>query len=268
MKQVKILLINLVSSKDRLEEQKKQFNQLGLKFELFPATSIHDFSEEQYLDLAFNGQRPLKQSELACFLSHKRAWSYVVEQNEPCVILEDDAVLVSDFLEILKQVKSLNTSIDFINLEVHGRRKIVSKQPIYELQSYKLFKLYQDRSGTGGYILYPEGARKLLSFLNQRAIGLADEFIYNCHALNAYQIEPAAVLQSDKCPMYKVETDIDMGSVIGAVKNSVNFQLTRSQKIRFKRNRIAAQLYLGIYYLKVIFKGVKREIQVDSSNFN
>lgn len=265
---MKILLINLDSSKDRLEEQKKQFKRLGLKFNRFSATTIQDFTESEYLDLAFNGQRPMKQSELACFLSHQRAWEYVIEQNEPCVILEDDAVLVSDFSILLQQIESIKIPVDFINLEAHGRRKIISKQPSYSLKDYRLFELYLDRSGTGGYILYPQGAQKLLSFMNQRAIGLADEFIYSCHLLNAYQIEPAVLLQSDKCPVYNVQTDINMGSVIGQVKNVVNFELTLSQKINFKYNRIMTQLRLGIYYLKVLFKGVKREIFVDSSRFN
>lgn len=265
---MKILLINLDRSKDRLEEQNIQFKRLGLTFERLSAVSIHDFSEADYKKMAFGAQRPMKQSELACFLSHKKAWEYVLKLKEPCVILEDDAVLVKDFNKILDDVTGL-TQVDYINLEVHGRKKLVAKEARYSIvnDSYKLLKIFMDRSGTGGYILYPSGAKVLLEFMKRRNIGLSDEFIHSCYELNAFQIEPAALLQSDKCEMYGVDTDIDKGSIIGQVKNSVNFELSKFQKISFRFRRILGQIILGIRYLQYTPQGVKREIKVRSSNF-
>ena len=37
--------------------------------------------------------RPLQQNEVACFLSHIKAWQRCVEINEPCIIMEDDAII-------------------------------------------------------------------------------------------------------------------------------------------------------------------------------
>lgn len=265
---MKILLINLDQSKDRLDEQTAQFKKLGLSFERLPAVTIHDFSEEDYKRMAFNGQRPMKQSELACFLSHKKAWDYIVEHNEPCVVLEDDAVLVKDFKAILEDVSNL-INIDYINLEVHGRKKLIANTADFSVvnSSYSLFEIFMDKSGTGGYILYPTGAKILLNFMNKRAIGLSDEFIHSCYALKSYQIEPAALLQSDKCDMYGVWTDIDKGSVIGQVRNSIAYDLSLLQKVRFKKNRILAQLILGWYFLKYLLIGTKRQIEVNKSKF-
>ena len=266
---MKILLINLDKSTDRLEQQKNQFNELGLEFERLPAVSIHDFSDDEYKKMAFNGQRPMKQSELACFLSHKKAWEYVVEQNQPCVVLEDDAVLVKDFKNILEDLEKI-TDIDYVNLEVHGRKKTVAKQSTYSIanNSYDLLEIYVDRSGTGGYVLYPAGAKILLTFMNKRAIGLSDEFIHSCYALKAFQIEPAALLQSDKCPEYAVSCDCIHGSVIGQVKNKSSFALAKSELFAFKMRRIKTQICLGLRQLQCLGKGVKREIQVNPSKFN
>ncbi|NAR64329.1 glycosyltransferase family 25 protein [Acinetobacter haemolyticus] len=268
---MKILMINLERSKDRLEQQIEQFNKLGLVFERLPAVSIADFSEQVYQDLAFGGQRPMKQSELACFLSHKKAWEYVIEVNQPCAILEDDAVLVRDFGKILDEANGLK-NMDFINLEVHGRRKLIAKSAEFSLGNgdYQLFSLYQDRSGTGGYILYPNGAKKLIDFIGKRSIGLADEFIYSCRALKSYQIEPAALLQSDKCGMYGVKPIGDTHSIIGQVKNTVLFQLSMIEKIQFKYRRIMGQIILGYYYLRFMSKGqcIKRDIKVDPQRFD
>ena len=43
---MKVLLINLDQSKDRLAQQQAQFKDLELEFERLSAVSIHDFSEE------------------------------------------------------------------------------------------------------------------------------------------------------------------------------------------------------------------------------
>ena len=265
---MKILLINLDQSKDRLAQQQAQFQDLGLDFERLPAVSINDFSEEEYKRMAFSGQRPMKQSELACFLSHKKAWDYIVEQNEPCVILEDDAILVKDFKKILQEFENL-TDIDYVNLEVHGRKKTVAKTAQYSVvdQTYNLFEIFIDRSGTGGYVLYPAGAKTLLEFMGKRAIGLSDEFIHSCYELKAYQIEPAALLQSDKCPEYSVPCKYIHESVIAQVKNKLSFDLTANEKSQFKMRRIKTQINLGLRQLKYLEAGVKREILVDPKRF-
>ena len=90
---VNILIINLKTSKDRLEFQKKQFEKLGLPFDVLEAFSVVDLNEEQYQKLGFGWQRPLRKVEVACFLSHQKAWEEVLKRNQPCLILEDDAVL-------------------------------------------------------------------------------------------------------------------------------------------------------------------------------
>lgn len=263
---MKILLINLDQSIDRLEEQVAQFKELGLNFDRFSATSIQDFTEQDYQKMAFGGQRPMKQSELACFLSHKRAWEYVLEYNQPCAILEDDAVLVSDFKDVLENIKNIS-DLDYVNLEVVGRKKIVEKTPSYHFGDYQLYKLYQDRNGTGGYVLFPAGAKKLLDFMNHRSIGLVDEYIASCRDLKSFQIEPAALLQGVICPMYGVETEIDKNSVIGLVKNVHQFNLSIKQKMQFKKNRIVAQIMLGLIQLKYLFIGRRRDIEVKVSKF-
>ena len=235
---MKVLIINLKQSTERLAQQQRQFNQLGLSFERLPAVSIHDFDDEEYNRLAFSGQRPLKKAELACFLSHKKAWEYVLAANEPCAILEDDAVLVKDFAYILAELKQQD--IDFVNLEVHGRKKIVSSTEHFSIvnQQYDLLRLFLDRSGTGGYIIYPSGARILLSYMQQRSIGLADEFIHSCNAL----------------------------------KRSSSFTktthgLSLKEKCAFKTRRVLRQVVLGYYLIKFRTQGERRYIEVDSNRF-
>ncbi|MBF7690179.1 MULTISPECIES: glycosyltransferase family 25 protein [Acinetobacter] len=265
-----VFIINLEQCTDRLKQQETQFKKLGLTFERLPAVSIEEISTKDYERLAFNGQRPMKQSELACFLSHKKAWTAVIEANAPCLILEDDAVLVRDLKNILHDVATLK-NIDVVNLEVHGRKKMISKQCVATVaQNYHLFELYQDRSGAAAYILFPSGANKLLKRLEHTYPKLADEFIWNCYSLIGYQIEPAAALQSDKAEMYQVKVPAMHSSVIGFIKNNhENNALTSSiAKIKYKKNRVVQQLSLGVHQIKGIFKFTRREIQLDNRRFN
>ena len=266
---MKVLIINLKQSTERLAQQQRQFNQLGLSFERLPAVSIHDFDDEEYNRLAFSGQRPLKKAELACFLSHKKAWEYVLAANEPCAILEDDAVLVKDFAYILAELKQQD--IDFVNLEVHGRKKIVSSTEHFSIvnQQYDLLRLFLDRSGTGGYVIYPSGAKILLSYMQQRSIGLADEFIHSCNALKRYQIEPAALLQSDKCAQYHVPCDTVLHSVIAQESSftKTTHGLSLKEKCTFKTRRVLRQVVLGYYLIKFRTQGERRYIEVDSNRF-
>lgn len=145
---MKVLIINLAQSTDRLELQKQQFDRLGMAFERLPATSVGDISEQFYLDNIKHGQRLIKQTEMACFLSHKSAWEKVVLENQPCAILEDDAVLVYDFKQVLDEITKLNDpDIDLINLEVQPRNKVVASSPSHSILSdeYAIYRLLLEK---------------------------------------------------------------------------------------------------------------------------
>lgn len=265
---MKVFILNLDQSADRLDEQKRQFAQLGMDFERLPAVSVQDISHEFYQSTLTQGQRVMKQTEIACLLSHKKAWEQVIKANEPCAILEDDAVLVRDFATVLNNIHTLDrTDMDFINLEVHGRKKIVG-QAVQSLGDYSLLPLFLDKSGTGGYVLYPSGAKKLLQRLSH-SIGLADAFIYGCPTLKMYQIEPAVLLQSDKCEQYGVPFDAyPLQSMIGKIQNTHQVELSLAQKAQLKYNRISTQIALGISTLKALMLGKKRFIDVQADRFN
>lgn len=262
-----IFIINLDRSADRLQEQYRQFDALGLTFERLPAVSVQDIDPKFYQARLTQSQRLMKQSEVACLLSHKLAWEQVVAKNEPCVILEDDAVLVKDFSRLLKGIEQQQPQGDLINLEVHGKQKIVGTGT-HLVDEYQMLPLFLDKSGTGGYILYPTGAKKLLDRFT-RTLTLADDFIYNCPNLNMYQIEPAALLQSDKCQLYGVPFDAyPLQSMIGVINNTQSIQLSFIQKFTLKYNRIIGQIMLGIRTLKALQVGKKRHILVDQKKFH
>lgn len=267
---MKIYLINLDKSTDRLQSQHEQFDKLDMTFERVSATSIDDISDDYYQKVGFDWQRPLKKTEVACISSHIKLWEKIANQNEPCVILEDDAILIKNFKNIISDIVQMNLLCDYINLEAHAhKRKLLSYKPIYSLAKHphELYRIILDKSGTGGYILYPSGAKKLLAHLNNRAMGLADEFIFSCHELIKYQIEPAILLQSDQCQSYGI-THIDAHtSVINKNNTQINPEISPSNKLRFKYRRIVGQIKLGITQLQLANSGIKREVKVNPELF-
>ncbi|WP_323841352.1 MULTISPECIES: glycosyltransferase family 25 protein [unclassified Moraxella] len=56
-------------------------------------------------------------------------------------------------------------------------------------------------------------------------------------------------------------------SIIGAIKNTIDFQPTLRHKLGFKKNRIFTQIKLGIKTIKALLLGEKREILVNRDKF-
>ena len=268
---MKILIINLPASIERLHFQQKQFSKLGLVFEILPAVSIINISEQQYQQQAFGWQRPLRKVELACFLSHKTAWEKVVELNQPCLILEDDAVLAKNSREVLENIEQQQLpDVDLINLEVRSRKKIISKQPKVSLLNgqFKLFELYQDRTGAAGYILYPSGAKKLINRLKHTAPAIADGFICASYELSGLQIEPALIIQQDQLDQYQITSTLDFDSTIGRSEHHKPVYRNLYEKIAFKQRRLVGQLAMPIRYIQVMPKATKRFIALNKTDFD
>ena len=120
---MQIFVINLPSAIERRKLQKDQLTKLGLEYKILNATSASDINENTYKKHYFDWQRPLINTEVACYFSHKSAWERVIKSRKPALILEDDAIL-SIFLP--KLLDSLNKikSTDLINLENRSRKKL------------------------------------------------------------------------------------------------------------------------------------------------
>jgi len=259
-----ILIINLQSQKARLAFQLRQMEALGLAWERLDAISTQTLSEDTYQELANTWERPMRKTEVCCFLSHHAAWQIVQQRNRPCLILEDDALLAS-FVPHLLQDLEQRKGMDLVTLEVRGRKKIVGKIALPSVDNVTLRPLYQDRTGAAGYILWPAGASKLLTKSSEGRAGLADAFISNLYSLSAWQIEPAGLIQLDMCEHYGVQAPTQTQSTIS---NSAKPLAEQGSRWRFKLRRITAQLRMAWRALTVLHKAQRRFIKLNSPQFN
>jgi len=261
---VQIFVINLPDAIERRQFQIKQLSRLGLDYEILKATSIHDISDETYIKHYKDWQRPLRNTEVACYFSHRYAWQKIIDTNTPTLILEDDALLSKYVPELLKSFTN-KQNVDLINLEVAGRKKFISNIGENITCNSKLFRLYQDRNGAAGYILWPSGAKKLLAHESLNGIGLADAHIASCYSIKSYQVEPAAIIQLDQCGNYNLKTPYIKALFSSTVSQAQN----PKGPFSFWIKRLSAQLKLGLHSAKILNRNSsRRNISIRNSDFN
>ena len=261
---MKALVINQDNQTIRMDFQVKQLTELGLTFQRIPAYSISGDTDKTFLKLFNNWQRPLSPSEVSCFLSHKTAWEIVASSESPMLILEDDAWLDTNISKVLNTLSDMD-GIEYVTFEVTGskRKKLIAKQPVKQIEGSNLLRLYQGRSGAGGYALWPEGAKKLLDQAQNSKIGLADKFICSCYSVRGYQVEPALVIQLDQCKFYGINPPIEVKTTINARPESRPNLIPR---VRYRTRRFIGEIRVGINLLRHSFGTERRQIAL-SNNF-
>lgn len=262
-----ILLINLDRSTERLSFQSHQLSQLSLSMHRLAASESSNISLEEYEKLANGWQRKLFPAEVACFLSHKAAWKYVYESNKPWLILEDDALLAKSVPAILQAIEGSNFEVDYINFETRNRYKWLSRESIDLVNDYQMKKLFQDRNGSAAYLLFPSGAKKLLSRAHHSMPALADAFISSTYELNAWQVYPAAAIQLDQCTTYNLPLKNSFHSTISTnpIKPKSN---NRMDYWTFKFRRVFAQLRMGIRQLSVFSQSMRIKVPIIQGEFD
>ena len=260
---MKILIIHLPSQIERLAFQEKQMERLGLAFDWLPATEASSVNEATYTQLAYRWERPLRKSEVSCFLSHQLAWQQVLDTQTPTLILEDDALLADTVPALLQSLQSL-TDIDLVTLENRGRKKILGTATLAPTDQVKLLPLYQDRTGAAGYVLWPSGATKLMNKVQQGHVANADAFISSHYALRSYQAEPTPVIQIDMCAQYGLEPPIATQSSIGLTERP---PVAGAPAWVYKGRRIASQWRIGMRILSVVFRAKRRYAALEREQF-
>jgi GR25 family glycosyltransferase involved in LPS biosynthesis len=160
----------LVISLKRRTDRKKQFYKNNLTnyqfIEAIDYKRLNNFIvDEEFRDPFKN--RPVLKSEVACFLSHKKAWEKCLELNKPVIILEDDAVINETWDETY--YTTLIDKYNFIYLQKNENEpdKLISIDDKLEIPSYPY--------NLTGYIIKPLTAKILIN--NIKKIIPVDEYV-------------------------------------------------------------------------------------------
>ncbi|MGN8519966.1 glycosyltransferase family 25 protein [Helicobacter pylori] len=148
---IQIYIISLKESQRRLDTEKlvlesnEKFKGRCV-FKIFDAISPKHEYFEKFVQELYDAQSMLKSDwfhsdycyqellprEFGCYLSHYLLWKECVKTDQPVVILEDDVVLESNFMQALEDC--LNSPFDFVRLYGHywgGHKTNLRALPIY-----------------------------------------------------------------------------------------------------------------------------------------
>lgn len=261
------LVINLEHCTDRLAFQQAQLAAMQIPMQRLSAVGTDNLDQIRYEMLANGWERKLRPAEVACFLSHQLAWQYVAASNQAMLILEDDALLSQHAPELLAALAANPQQADLITLETRSRKKLLSKASLPAGQHFQLRRLYQDRTGAAAYVLYPQGAHKLLAKAQQRAPALADAFISSCYELAAWQVMPAAAIQLDQCQAYGLPFANPFASTITPADHHKPPANSTAMASLFKWRRISAQLKMGWRQLSTLGHSRREYMAIQTDDF-
>jgi glycosyl transferase family 25 len=120
------LLINVASATDRLEEARAQLDQQGIDWERLDAVTPKS-DEFAVPELSSKWYRGLTNGEVACYLSHKKAWRQAIDAGvDYLVVLEDDLIIDGPLKKIIDEVIEADLSWDMVKLfETRKQRRAV-----------------------------------------------------------------------------------------------------------------------------------------------
>ncbi len=264
---MKTYILNLPSALERRNFQTQQAHRLGLDAQFMDAQTPADIPDAFFQAHAFSWERPIKITEVACFLSHHQVWQRIADSHEPALVLEDDAILAHNTSALLKVLGPLQ-GVDHVSLETRQRQKLLGRrfQALSALNA-RLHPLLQDRTGAAAYVLWPSGARLLLTKFKLQGMGLADAFISSTYLLQSWQTVPAFAIQADMASAYGVSCPIAPHSLIAREK--VPSPPTRGglHDLQLKGRRLRAQLRLAVRYLSHFWRARRQFVGIDPQQF-
>tara|TARA_B110000259_G_C13921227_1_gene364900 strand:- start:66 stop:866 length:801 start_codon:yes stop_codon:yes gene_type:complete len=258
------IVINLESASSRRAFMTRQLQALNLPYSFSTAVTPANIPEKTLRTLSLNWERPLKDTEVACFLSHAAVWQSIAASQVPILVLEDDAILSKRLPTFLKSAEALN-EIDHLSLEVHYKKKWLGRRIDIGLRM-SIAKMHLDRSGAAAYILWPSGAQRLIDRVASGEIALADAFMANEAAWRSYQADPVMALQTEVATLHGVRTAFLAESIIQAQR--LPHEKTMKAPWHFKYMRLVSQWRIGVRKLKVLGRVTPRWPTVVSADFD
>ena len=173
MSRHKVLVINLDRSPDRLAGMKSQLDTLGIDFERIEAVDgknlddgeIERVAPESVVSKTYH--RALSRGEVACSMSHRKAWQKIVDDDlDFGIVLEDDLELLDNFGDVIGLVETLpDEGWDFIKLFPlrRGGEKNIAKRFDYMGHTFVTYHRYP--LGFQGQAISRHGAETLLANL-------------------------------------------------------------------------------------------------------
>jgi len=225
-----IYAINLDRSADRFEGLARSFGGQGRPL---IRVSALDAREDPASVLGYRGktlrdsrwvgwdyfrQRPYSITEEACFCGHLLALErFLGDGGAYALILEDDAVPVSDWADLLDEILTSGLSFDILKLEGVKHRGARLVAPLLKTGSHYVVRSWRPAAGSAAYLVTRKAAQKMLE-KGRPITTVFDYFLISpgVHGLNVLYAAPWIVRQAGG-PSLQVERSNDDPKRSGAM---------------------------------------------------
>jgi GR25 family glycosyltransferase involved in LPS biosynthesis len=165
----------------------------GIKYELFDGIKGRDgiriLSEHNRYPSSYIEMNKWTDGTIGCLTSHYLLWDKCSKQDEPFLILEQDAVVVRDPRGVVDDVKNVchldahlpfdlkrKNHFDHYNKQIQKNKHGVSEYPKGNFYQGKVRKLIPQGcfKGAYGYIITPKGAKDIISWTRNHGLLPAD----------------------------------------------------------------------------------------------
>ena len=161
-----IYVITLKKSTERRQTMTKRLERLGLEFSFTNAVVGRDihYTEKNRL-CSQKRQRflrsPLSNGALGCLMSHRAIWQKMLEDGiDSALILEDDAIITPEILDVLPRLEKLKGHFDVISLHDMKGLPLIDIAQISD--SHRLTTTRYNNIGAVSYVISQKAAKHLL----------------------------------------------------------------------------------------------------------
>ncbi len=236
MNNTPVLVINLLRSPERLAHVRAGLDAQEVAFERLDAIdgkTLSDDTINTFYDQAQNTQKHhkvLAKGEIACYLSHRKAWQHIVDNQLPyALVLEDDVNITGDVRKALDAINTLPAEWDLIKLAGYKdyTRKTIAAVPV---QSFELVVQAKTMSGCAAQVISLQGAKKLLKSTQRfyRPVDVDLQYFWE-HDLFVYSLLPYCFSQN-----MDMESDINS---LGRNKTTSTIVKLKNSLTQFWHNR-------------------------------
>ncbi len=198
---MRVLVINLDRSPERLGEFQGEAARCGLAFERLAAVDGRALPEIATLvDPKFRFQ-PVGRGEVAIFLSHRAAWRIAATGTDRwTAVMEDDARLADDVPALLAAIEEIDPDAGIVRLETTLRRVLIDDDSVALVPGRSLHRMRSWHGGTAAYAIHRNTAADLLA-RSERISDPLDQWLFNplspvFATLNVAQVVPGAAVQA------------------------------------------------------------------------
>ncbi|MGL4490922.1 MAG: glycosyltransferase family 25 protein [Rhizobiaceae bacterium] len=142
----------------------------------------------------------LSEVEVACFLSHRKAWQLIADgEQSHGLVLEDDLFLSSEFGHFANSTQWIPADCDIVKVETIGRPLLLRRPKFNVLLGRSLWRMGSENMGGGGYILSRSAAAALIdqtkTFVDPVDCVLFHPASKVWENFGVYQLDPALCVQ-------------------------------------------------------------------------